>query len=211
MSYSMPRWIGGAAVAFVLLLGGCATAYQPEGMTGGFNETSVSPDQWTIRFAGNGYTTLETVQTYWLYHCADFALSKGFDGFEIITPLNLSSQDRRPARDGAVWILAKGGGGGHGGGGVVVYSGGGAMVYKPQMIAQIRLLKSPFTPIPAHRFDAHKLKAMLEGPVNGPKCNGNVCPYVHRYLFPEVPPPPAPSTPPAAAPPPAPAPPATRS
>jgi hypothetical protein len=59
---------------------------------------------------------------------------------------------------------------------------------KPQLSGEIRLLKRPFTPEPGRVFDAAKLQAFLAPYVTGPKCGGdNVCPHVHRYLFPPAP------------------------
>lgn len=166
------------------LLGGCVSEYGPSNWTGGYSETMVSPDVWTVRFGGNGYTTQETVQTYWLYHCAEFALSKGYSGFEILTAVDLSWLDQRPTPEGGPPVIIKAGhtGGGHS---VYVYSGGGTLAYKPAIAAQIRLLKGPVAQAPGRVFDAEKLKAMLGPHVNGEKCGGNVCPYVHKYLYPE--------------------------
>jgi hypothetical protein len=59
---------------------------------------------------------------------------------------------------------------------------------KPQLEGQIRLLKSPFTPQPGRVFDAANLQAFLGPYVTGAKCGGdNVCPHVHRYLYPPAP------------------------
>jgi hypothetical protein len=168
------------------VLGGCASAYGPSNWTGGYSESLVSGDVWSVRFGGNGYTTQETVQTYWLYHCADFALSKGFAGFQILTPVDLSRLDLRATPPGGAPVIVKAGHGGGGGGHTVyIYGGGGAVAYKPTISAQIRLLKPPVVQAPGRVFDAAKLKTMLEPQVNGEKCGGNVCPYVHKYLYPE--------------------------
>jgi hypothetical protein len=183
------------AVGAALTLGGCATTYSPESLTGGFSETAVSDTVLRVRFGGNGYTTAETVQTYWLYHCAELALAKGYDAFYIVTPINLTAiQALERADAGQARVIRTrggGGGGGHGGGRggrVYTYSYGyaGTMAYKPSLVGDIRLLKKPFTPIPGRLFDAAALKALLGPYVLGPKCNGNVCPHVHSYLFPPL-------------------------
>lgn len=177
------QFLGVALSAAVL--GGCASAYGPSNWTGGYSESPVSADVWWVRFGGNGYTTQETVQTYWLFHCADFALSKGYAGFQILTPVDLSRLDLRTGPPGASANIVKTGTRGGGGHTVVIYGGGGAAVYKPSIGAQIRLLKAPIVRIPGRVFDAVALKTMLEPHVNGEKCGGNVCPYVHKYLYPE--------------------------
>jgi hypothetical protein len=174
-----------------LLLSACATAYQPDNWTGGFTDTRLAEDVYRIRFAGNGYTTKETVQTYWLYHCAQFALQMGYDGFRIRSQVDLSAADL-PAHYAATetrdahLVLTRGGGGGH----VTyhsVYVGGGADVFKPDLQAEIQLLRRPFAEEPLKTFDAKRLVDALTPHVTGQKCQGNVCPHVHRYLYPGLP------------------------
>lgn len=50
----------------LFLLTGCATPYGSAGILGGFSEKNLEGDIWRVSFSGNGYTTMETVQTYWL-------------------------------------------------------------------------------------------------------------------------------------------------
>ena len=38
----------------VAVLAGCATAYQPEGLTGGFDETQLDRNVFRVSFKGNG-------------------------------------------------------------------------------------------------------------------------------------------------------------
>src|SRR5262249_23098684 len=47
---------------------------------------------------GNGYTTRESVQVYWLYRCAELAIEKGFTGFEILSDMQFVMR-RSPAQD----------------------------------------------------------------------------------------------------------------
>jgi hypothetical protein len=49
-----------------------------------------------VRFDGNGYTTRETVQTYWLYKCAQLALEQGFTGFEILSDIRFVMRPLMP-------------------------------------------------------------------------------------------------------------------
>jgi len=68
-----------------------------EGFTGGFDVQELRPDVFRVSFQGNGYTTRETVQVYWLYRCAQLAIEKGFNGFEILSDMQFSM--RRPPAD----------------------------------------------------------------------------------------------------------------
>jgi hypothetical protein len=174
-----------SAIAIVCASAGltsCATNYGAMSMTGGYKDTELEPGIWRVGFYGNGYTTSESVQTYWLYHCAQLALEKGYDGFETVKLLKFSRTERF---DRADIVRVRGGGGGHGGG---HYVSGGYYSYslapKPYIVQDIRLLRKPFTPVPGRSFDAAALRETLDPIVNGKKCSGNVCPHVHRYLYP---------------------------
>ena len=176
------RFASALALAALLAVSACASTYGPDSLTGGFSETALSADSWRVRFGGNGYTTQETVQTYWLYHCAELTLAKGYDGFAIATQVNLSALhdligDRQ---SGFVQVHSGGGGGVH----VTTFAYSYTSAYKPAMTGQIRMLKRPFVAIPGHVFDATALKTFLAPYVTGPKCDGNVCPHVHAYLYP---------------------------
>lgn len=148
----------------------CASSYSPQSLTGGYTDKELSPTLYWVSYAGNGYTTAETVQTYWLHHCAELTLAKGYDAFELAdnrieltqarpTLLVRIAQRSDPLTD---------------------YS----RYNKPWLEGQIRLLKKPFRPNPGRVFDAAALKAYLDPYVSGPKCDGNVCPHVHSYLYP---------------------------
>src|SRR6476646_5378830 len=84
-----------AAVA--VSLASCATPYAQQGFTGGFDVQELRPDVFRVSFQGNCYTTRETVQVYWLYRCAQLAIEKGFNGFEILSDMQFSM--RRPPAD----------------------------------------------------------------------------------------------------------------
>jgi hypothetical protein len=162
------------AMSFVgLLVAACATPYQSDGITGGYEETKLEPGIWRVAYGGNGFTTRETVQTYFLYRCAELALEKGYDGFEILSNIRLIKR-ARPVRVAAAVSTPIF---------IPMYEGGGI---KPGVYADIRLLKRPFTPAPPKIFDAAALKNTLEPLVQGQKCDdGNVCPHVHHYLYPD--------------------------
>ena len=164
----------GVALALALGLTDCASAYGPENTWGGYSEKQVSGAVWWVRYGGNGFTTPETVQTYWLLHCAELTLSNGYNGFRIVSPLQLTSVDTSGAPMLTKISLQA----------VISPNDSYQSSYKPPMSATIEMLHKPFTPVPGRSFDAAALKAQLEPLVTSHKCGGNVCPYVHTYLFP---------------------------
>lgn len=62
---------------------GCATAYQPKGLTGGYSHFNISPDTFSIRFSGNAYTSRETVKKYLFYRASELTLENGYTYFII--------------------------------------------------------------------------------------------------------------------------------
>lgn len=157
------------AVAMAILLtglGGCATKYQEQGFTGGFAEREVREGVWLLAYGGNGFTNYETVQTYWLYRAAELTVDKGYDGFEIVSDMQLSALAPR-----AGFIPAQ------------IYTNRDA---KPHLMGEIRMLRKPLDARPPKTFDAAALKAALEPRVKGELCGGNVCPHLHDYLMPPL-------------------------
>jgi hypothetical protein len=66
-------------------------------LIGGFDVKELRPDVFRVSFQGNGLTTRESVQAYWLYRCAELALEKGFAGFEILSDMQFVK--RHPSMD----------------------------------------------------------------------------------------------------------------
>lgn len=140
------------------------------GLTGGYSDKHVDEDVYRVTYSGNGPASRESIQTYWLYRATELTLEKGFDGFEIISPLQLGSLNLDPQRQKV------------------------ALIYipmpddsrKPFFEADIRLLKGPVKAAPPKTFDARMLQAALEPYVKAEKkCDsGNVCPHIKRYLQP---------------------------
>ena len=165
-----------------LLLAGCATGYKRMNafsISGGFTDKDLGKDVWRVEFSGNGYTTSETAQCFWLYRCAELTLEKGFDGFEILSDVRLTQTlppeqafgpgdlRARPVQYYPIFIPTDDSG-------------------KPYIQADILLLKGEVTSEPPKRFDAHRLKAALAPHVEKPiKSGGNVDPHIHEYLLPE--------------------------
>ena len=70
--------------SFAFLLQGCATGYQRDGLTGGFSETRLDENVFTVTFRGNGYTKRERVADFTLLRCAELTLESGYAYFVII-------------------------------------------------------------------------------------------------------------------------------
>ncbi len=64
-------------------LAACATAYQPQGFAGGFNETQIDRNVFRVSFKGNGYTSEERAEEMALLRSAEVALKNGFTHFAI--------------------------------------------------------------------------------------------------------------------------------
>lgn len=69
-----------AAIAMI----GCSTQYQPEGFTGGFNDTQLSKDVFRISFTGNGYTSSDKVGDFVLLRAAELSMKNGYRYFAVI-------------------------------------------------------------------------------------------------------------------------------
>jgi hypothetical protein len=154
-----------------------------------------------VSFQGNGYTTKESVQVYWLYRSAQLAIEKGFAGFEILSDIQFvmrrpSTDDRSPRlavavpslrtqipvspQEAADFRLRD-----HDdlamrldepvrlarGGGVFIYSGGGAAAPKPGLEADVHFLPAPVVAAPPKVFDAKVLIAQLEPLIKAERCN----------------------------------------
>ncbi len=98
------------AIFFVV---GCATAYQPSGMTGGYSEKKVAEGRYWLKFLGNGFTDPETVRQYWNRRAAELCGGRPFKGdaqagrdektnFVILATGAYSTRDSYPTVEGIV-------------------------------------------------------------------------------------------------------------
>ena len=73
-------------VLVVTLLGltGCATSYQPKGMTGGFDEVQLSENVWRVSFKGNGYTSRDRTEQFAILRSAELTLMNGYKYFAFV-------------------------------------------------------------------------------------------------------------------------------
>jgi len=62
------------------LLAGCATEYQPDGVSGGYSEQQRGSTA-QVSFRGNGLTTAEALHSFVLRRCAEVTLVDGYNYF----------------------------------------------------------------------------------------------------------------------------------
>ena len=67
------------------LLAGCATAYQPDGVSGGYADRLLSANTAQVSFRGNRFSTPETLHAYLLRRCADVTLQNGYNYFVLVS------------------------------------------------------------------------------------------------------------------------------
>jgi hypothetical protein len=159
-------------IAFAVL-SGCATGYGSNGLNGGYEQRELEPGTWRVTFEGTGFTELETVQTFWLYRAAELTVQKGYDGFQILSPIQLTSGSQIiPGTSGAQLYDAQ-----------VFFT---PNIPRKRLVADIKMLKAPVTNAPPKVFGAAKLLKELEPYVKGMLCDySNVCPHSHSYLRPD--------------------------
>ena len=66
-----------------ILVAGC-TAYQKQGLTGGFSETQLGENVFQVTFKGNAYTSRERVSDFNLLRSAEITLENGYRYFVIV-------------------------------------------------------------------------------------------------------------------------------
>lgn len=72
------------ATAAAAILAGCATAYQPNGLTGGFSETKLSQNVYRISFQGNGFNRPEQASEMSLLRAAELMQESGYPFFIVM-------------------------------------------------------------------------------------------------------------------------------
>jgi hypothetical protein len=72
-----------AALGAVCLLTSCATAYQPDGVAGGYSDRRLAGNAVQVSFRGNRFNSPEMLQSYLLRRCADVTLQNGYDYFVV--------------------------------------------------------------------------------------------------------------------------------
>ena len=71
------------AVGLISLVVGCATNYKDSGLTGGYTETRLDENIWTVRFRSNAYTGRQKTADFCMLRCAELCIENGFNYFVI--------------------------------------------------------------------------------------------------------------------------------
>jgi hypothetical protein len=71
------------ALSAACLLASCATAYQPDGVSGGYSDPVRNGNVAQVSFRGNGLTTPETLHAFLLRRCAEVTLQDGYSYFVV--------------------------------------------------------------------------------------------------------------------------------
>lgn len=87
------RLVRTGIVAMLIPLAGCATAYQPQKITGGYTDFSLSETTYRVRFKGNNYTSRNKVEQFLLYRCAELTTQLGYDHFVLLNEDTLDISD----------------------------------------------------------------------------------------------------------------------
>src|ERR1700753_3173424 len=80
------------ASGVVLALSACATAYQRNGLTGGFSDTQLAENVFQVNFNGNGYTSFERASDFALLRSAELVAEHGYPFFVIVDARTDASQ-----------------------------------------------------------------------------------------------------------------------
>jgi hypothetical protein len=72
------------ALSAACLLASCVTAYQPDGVSGGYSDQLRNGNTARVSFRGNPLTTAEAVHTFLLRRCAEITLQDGYSYFVLV-------------------------------------------------------------------------------------------------------------------------------
>ena len=68
----------------VLLLAGCASAYGPRSLTGGYSEKWIAPTEVVVYATGNGFTSADATADMAAFRACELALAAGYQHFIVI-------------------------------------------------------------------------------------------------------------------------------
>lgn len=72
------------ALSAACLLAGCVTAYQPDGVSGGYSDQLRNGNTAQVSFRGNPLTAPEAVHSFLLRRCAEVTLQDGYSYFVLV-------------------------------------------------------------------------------------------------------------------------------
>lgn len=77
---------------FFLIILGCATAYHPKNLLGGYEDREVSPNIFEVKFTGNQHTRVDKIRYFLLFRCAELTLENNFSNFIILSDNSYSKE-----------------------------------------------------------------------------------------------------------------------
>lgn len=187
-----------AAAAAALTVSACETAtpYQPLGTrgtqaSGGYADTQLEQNRWSVTFSGNSLTSRERVERYLLYRASELTLQQGYDWFTTVDRNTERKTDYYGDsfndfgggyfgprwglyRRGYGWGYGYGGFGGGFGGGYGGFGGFGGgpvdlqQVSKYTATSEILMGRGPKPPGDRRAFDARSVVGHLRGQVQYP-------------------------------------------
>lgn len=72
------------ALSVACLMAGCTTAYQPDGISGGYSDRLIANNTAQVTFRGNRLTAPDTLHSYLLRRCAELTLQDGYNYFVLV-------------------------------------------------------------------------------------------------------------------------------
>jgi len=155
-------------LVMVILISGCATGYQREGLTGGYADMKIQDDIFKVGFRGNGYCGSERAANFALLRCAEVALENGYNYFVIIDEKSLSqtSSYTTPVTAQTYGNANVYGNSNYAHGsysGTTYYSGGQTYFFdKPSTVNTIKCFKEKPENIPTIVYDAKQIRDNLK-------------------------------------------------
>jgi len=70
-------------ITAVLVLSGCATGYQKAGFFGGFEDTQLDENAFSITFKGNAYTNMQRASDFTYLRASELTLQNGYTYFAV--------------------------------------------------------------------------------------------------------------------------------
>jgi hypothetical protein len=69
------------ATAAFLILSGCATQYGKYGIAGGYEDSRIDENTFSISVSNNGFTNQQTTSMHAMYRAAELTVENGYDYF----------------------------------------------------------------------------------------------------------------------------------
>jgi hypothetical protein len=80
-----------AALCIALTISACSTSYGKYGLLGGFTDSRIDENTFSISVDTNGFTSQQTTSMQALYRAAELTIENGFDHFFITSDTNNST------------------------------------------------------------------------------------------------------------------------